>query len=107
MARDLRYAYTRKLPNNNEIADVYDGSIYKRLSAPGEFLCEDNHNYSFALWTDGVSTVKSRRKVKIWPFFLQILELSPRAQQRHSLLAAVYVGPRKPQMSMFLTSVAI
>lgn len=106
MHRDLEYPYTRIKQNIDAIEDVYDGSEYRRLSARGEFLWRENHNYSLAIWTDGVSPVKSAN-VTIWPVFVQVLELSPRARQRNSMLAAVYVGPRKPQMSQFLTPVTM
>ena len=105
IARDLEYPYTRIKRHNDAIEDVYDGSEYRRLSREGQFLWRGNHNYSLAIWTDGVSPV-STANVSIWPVFVQILELSPRARQRNSMLAAVYVGPRKPQMAQFLAPVA-
>lgn len=105
MARDLQYPYTRIKRHENAIEDVYDGSEYQRLTQEGAFLSRGNNNYSLALWTDGVSPV-STSNVGIWPVFIQVLELSARARQRNSLLAAVYVGPRKPHMSVFLMPVA-
>lgn len=104
MERDLQYPYTRRKRHANAIEDVYDGAEYRRLSQEGQFLWRGSNNYSLAMWTDGVSPVKSAN-VGIWPVFLQILELSPRARQRNSLLAAVYVGPRTPRMGHFLIPV--
>lgn len=106
MARDLEYPYTRRKRNVDAIEDVYDGSEYKRLSQEGQFLWRENHNYSLALWTDGASPVDSNT-VSIWPVFVQVLELSPLARQRHTMLAAVYVGPRKPLIHQLLTPVAL
>lgn len=105
MWRDLQYPESRRKSNVDAIEDVYDGIVYRRHSEDGGFLMRGNNNYSLAIWTDGVSPVKSAN-VGIWPVFIQVLELSPRARQRNSLLAAVYVGPRKPQMAQFLTPVA-
>lgn len=102
MARDLQYRYTRIKRNVNAIEDVYDGAEYRRLSEEGAFLARGNNNYSLAMWTDGVSPV-STASVGIWPVFIQVLELSPRARQRNSLLSAICVGPRKPHMAVFLT----
>lgn len=69
MATDLLYPYTREKHNNDAIEDVYDGTEYRRHAAG--FLHRDNHNYSLALWADGVGPVKSS-KVHIVPVFFQV-----------------------------------
>lgn len=105
MASALRYPYTRHRPNPLAMYDVYDGAQYRRHAESGGFLSENSHNYSFAIWTDGISPSKTS-PVTVWPVFLQVLELSPRARQRNTILAAVYVGPKKPLIAQFLAPVA-
>lgn len=106
IATDLEYPWTREKRDPDAMEDVYDGSVYQHLSANGEFLSQGNHNYSLAIWADGIDPVPSN-PVTVWPVFAQVLELSPRARQRNSLLAALFVGPRKPHMAKFLTPVAM
>lgn len=105
MASSLQYPQTRiKRLGPDGIEDVYDESVYRSLSQEGGFLHHENNNMSFAIWTDEVDAAIAS-KASVWPIFIQILELSPWARQRYTILAGVYVGPVKPQMTVFLTPV--
>lgn len=102
MAEALNYPQTRiKRLGQDSIEDVYDGTEYRRHSREGGFLHHTNNNYSFVIWTDGIEAADSSRAT-VWPVFMQILELSPRARQRYIILGGVYVGPQKPHMATFL-----
>ena len=103
ISTNLQYPYTRIKRHQDTIKDVYDSNTFKKLSEEGQILWREKNDYSLAVWTNGVSPFISS-KVGVWPVFVQVLELSPCALQRHSLLAAVCVGPRKPPMNKFLTS---
>lgn len=71
IARDLEYRTNRIKQREDAIEDVYDGTEYIRHSGPGGFLHPDRRNYSFAIWADSVSPVKSAN-VHITPVFMQV-----------------------------------
>ena len=72
----LSYRFTRKKKEENGIEDVYDGHLYKRLSADNGFLSNPD-NISLLDNTDGVALVRSS-KAGVWPIYYVINELPPR-----------------------------
>ena len=60
---------------DENIEDVYDGTLYKDHFQPGGLLARQL-NMSFKLNTDGVAVFKSS-KFGVWPLFLSINELPP------------------------------
>ena len=73
----LNYKTTHQKICNDNLEDIYDGSIYKELCSKG-FLWDPN-NISLTWNTDGVPLYKSS-KLSIWPFYFVINEL-PYAQR--------------------------
>ena len=63
------YHKLNTVPNNNEqsLKDIYDGTIYKKLSAANNVLSERN-SISFMWYTDGIRIFKSA-KFSIWGIF--------------------------------------
>lgn len=88
--------------NNNTIADIYDGELYKTLVQNNGPLSQPE-NLSFVLNTDGAPVFKSSN-MSIWPVFLTIneLELKQRMLPENLILAGLWFGGKKPLMSTFL-----
>ena len=59
----------------DNIEDVYDGSLYQSKSGPGGFHSEP-YNISVKLNTDGVAIFRSSQ-FGVWPLFLLVNELPP------------------------------
>lgn len=77
----LDYRINRKKVKEENIEDIYDGDVYKKIFNKSGFFCETKQNHkekhiSFQLNTDGVSLFKSSN-VEIWPLYLTINELPP------------------------------
>jgi hypothetical protein len=71
----LKERFKRKKKNETGNEDIYDGTVYQKLSLPGGPLSEDNpYNVSFTWNTDGIPVFKSS-KFSLWPFYLVINEL--------------------------------
>lgn len=90
------------------IEDIYDGNIYKKIFNKSGFFCETKPNLkekhiSFQLNTDGVSLFKSSN-VEIWPLYLTINELPPsmRYSRKHRIFAGIWFGQSKPCFKTFL-----
>lgn len=71
IAAELSYPWTRQKQNVDAIEDVYDCLLYRQHSEPGGFLHRNMHNYSFAIWADSVSPIKSSN-VHLTPIFFQV-----------------------------------
>lgn len=91
-----------RIVNNNVIADIYDGSIYKYWLNNG-FL-RDPRNISFSWYTDGIPVFKSS-KVSMTPFFLTINELPfhVRKLRENTLLLGLWFGKSKPNPNLFMS----
>ena len=75
--KHLGYRFSQDFLNDN-LRDIYSGSVYKKLLKPGGFLGSDHPlNLSFSFYTDGVNPFKSSQKQNLWPIFLMINELPP------------------------------
>ena len=72
----LEYRFNRQKKSESSIEDVYDGRLYKRLSADNGFLSSPD-NISLLGNTDGVALVRSTR-AGVWPVYYVINELPPR-----------------------------
>ena len=71
---DIQYHFHRTKKHPENVEEIYDGALYKKLSRKGGLLsCPDN--VSFLMNTDGVPVCKSS-KVSIWPLYLVINELN-------------------------------
>jgi hypothetical protein len=97
----LKSRFKRKQSEN--IEDIYDGKIYKSMSADGGPLSESHpYNISFTLNTDGVPIFKSS-KFSIWPVYLMINELpfKLRKQSENMVFCGLWFGDVKPFMATF------
>ena len=99
---DIQYRFQRTKKHPENVEEIYDGALYKKLSGKGELLsCPDN--VSFLMNTDDVSVFKSS-KVSIWPLYLVINELnySKRMAYENMIFAGLWFGEKKPAMWTFL-----
>lgn len=96
----LSYRVDRPGKAGNIISDIYDGDLYKVLSAPGEILSDPN-NLSYTFNSDGSPLYKSSR-FSIWPIHLHLNELPPNIRFKHVILAGLWFGSTEPQMHVFL-----
>ncbi|XP_041834084.1 uncharacterized protein LOC121635090 [Melanotaenia boesemani] len=96
----LSYRVDRPAKAGNIISDIYDGDLYKVLSAPGEILSDPN-NLSYTFNSDGSPLYKSSR-FSIWPIHLHLNELPPNIRFKHVILAGLWFGSTEPQMHVFL-----
>ncbi|XP_051168594.1 uncharacterized protein LOC127290000 [Leptopilina boulardi] len=98
----LSHRFTRKKQNEDNLEDIYDGKIYKKLSKNGNILSSVN-NISLMWNTDGVPLFKSS-KISIWPFYFTINELpfAERIKKENMILAGLWFGPSKPSPNLFL-----
>lgn len=95
------YRFNRKKKNVDNLEDIYDGLIYKKLVSEGFLSCKSN--VSFTWNTDGVPLFKSS-KFSIWPFFLSINELpyDDRIKKENVVLAGIWFGLHKPVPNLFM-----
>ena len=95
----VNHAKTRAKKVQENIEDIYDGSVYKYLRDSHKFNKRD-HFLTFTMNTDGIPIFKSSQTSK-WPIFLMIneLPLAVRKQQENMLLCALWFGQSKPQAS--------
>ena len=70
---DIQHRFNQKKSHPDNIEDIYDGALNKKLSGNGGFLSFPD-NVSFLMNSDGVPVFKSS-KVSIWPLYLLINEL--------------------------------
>lgn len=96
----LKYRSNRQKKHNDNIEDIFDGDLYKRLSQPNNILFDDN-NFSYIFNTDGFQA-SDLSFVSVWPVFLKIYELSPSIRDDHIILAGLWVNEQKPTMNIFL-----
>ncbi len=67
--------FQKKNLAENELSDIRDGEIYKKLlDSEDGHLFKENKAFSFLINTDGISFCK-KSKLAIWPVFLVINEL--------------------------------
>ena len=98
---ELQYPFVRET-KENVLSDVHDGSIVKELMKPGNFLAVPEHA-ALMMNTDGVQPFKSS-KHSMWPVYFSVRNLPPeiRFNEKFQIIAGVWFGPKKPDMSLFL-----
>ena len=99
---DLQYRFHRIKKHPENVEEIYDGKLCKKLSRKGGLLsCPDN--VSFLMNTDDFPVLKSS-KVSIWPLYLVINELdySKRMAYENMIFARLWFGAKKPAMWTFL-----
>ena len=98
----LRHRFQRQKQHEGNYEDIYDGSLYKNLMKPGSIL-RDGNNLSLMWNVDGVPLFKSS-KYSLWPMYLLINELpyKQRVLKENSILAGLWFGEEKPNMSFYL-----
>lgn len=101
---EIQYPFTRCAVNDC-IQDVDDGQHYRKLSGPGKFFSVPERT-GLILCADGVPLFKSSGQ-SLWPIQLCVTSLPPniRMDFRHLLLAGVWLGNVKPDMSIILQPV--
>ncbi|KAK3913091.1 Titin-like protein [Frankliniella fusca] len=93
--------YRFKQPSKAGVfSDIYDGNVYKSLSAEGGILSSP-YNFSVTFFTDGVAFGKSSNKT-IWPIYLTVNELPYHIRCQYLVLAGVYAGSHDPNQLYFL-----
>ena len=60
--------------DTNELIDIRDGALYKRVTSQEGNIFKKNEAFSFSINTDGISFCK-KSKLAIWPVYLVINEL--------------------------------
>ena len=97
----IQHRFQREKKNRNNVEDIYDGLLYKKLASEGILSSPDN--LSFLMNTDGVPVFKSS-KVSIWPLYLIINELPyhKRMANENMIFAGLWFGEKKPAMWTFL-----
>jgi len=80
-------------PIDQNISDIYDGSMYKYWMN-NEFL-KNPHNFSLSWYTDGVPVFKSTQ-ISMWPIYLTINELpfKDRKTPENTLLLGLWFGKK-------------
>ncbi|XP_034245517.1 uncharacterized protein LOC117647730 [Thrips palmi] len=101
----IQYRFNRTKQHDDNIEDVYDGSIYQECTNSG-FLANPN-NISFFTFFDGVSLFK-KSSFSIWPLYLTINELkySQRTRKENIILAGIWFGKSKPNPNLFLQPIS-
>lgn len=97
----LKHRFYRSKKKADNIEDVYDSLLYKKLSENDGALSSLN-NITFTVNTDGIPVFKSS-KTSIWPIFLMINELpyKMRSNRNFMILSGLWYGSDKPSMNLF------
>lgn len=100
-------ACSRKDDDTAGITDVSDGTAYRKMLSDDEFLTNADYNITAILNTDGVNLYSSS-KVELWPIFMAINELNPKARfsRNNVLLVAIWQGKGKPPFKQYVESLA-
>lgn len=99
----IQQRFKRSKRKENNIEDIYDGSIYRSMSSDnGPLSGSYPYNLSFTLNTDGIPVFKSS-KLSIWPMYLMINELpfKQRKKSENMILCGLWFGDQKPFMMSF------
>lgn len=98
----LKYRFTRET-DVDCVSDVFDGSLYEKLSAEGEIL-SDARNVSITFNSDG-SPVFKHTNNSLWPIQFRVNEMPPdvRFDKSKTMVAGLWFGKAEPEMSTFFT----
>lgn len=97
----LRHRFQRKKEQEDAYEDIFDGEVYRNLSAPGQVLSHW-YNMSYTLNTDGFPVGGKFGKQSCWPIYIQINELPHKLRSKFMLLAGIFVGKKDPNMNVFM-----
>eukprot|EP00731_Ephydatia_muelleri_P012555 Em0006g1449a len=97
----LQYPFTRRQETDMQ-HDLQDGSKYRALMQPGEFLSVPEH-IGLILCSDGIPVFKSSG-LQLWPIELCIANLPPeiRYNVQYLLVGGLWLGSVKPDMNKIL-----
>eukprot|EP00731_Ephydatia_muelleri_P032131 Em0023g638a len=97
----LQYPFTRRQETDMQ-HDLQDGSKYRALMQPGEFLSVPEH-IGLILCSDGIPVFKSSG-LQLWPIELCIANLPPeiRCNVQYLLVGGLWLGSVKPDMNKIL-----
>lgn len=85
---------------DNLIRDIYDGKCYREFIK--DLSPEDRYNYITVVFnTDGAPLFESS-SYSIWPIYIMLNELPFSVRSSQLLLAGLWFGKSKPEMSVFL-----
>jgi len=103
--KQKRAMKSRMEMNDNTITDITDGSAYKQIV--NEFQGSDVV-LTALLNTDGVNLYSSS-KIELWPIFLAINELNPKARfsRENLLLIGIWQGKGKPAFKLYFKSISV
>ncbi|KAK3931698.1 Maintenance of telomere capping protein 2 [Frankliniella fusca] len=99
-AEKLKYKYQRKKYVEENIEDVYDGSVYKKAE---QDILINSRNLSLTWYSDGISIYECST-YSVWLVMFIINELPP--EERHKpenvLIGGLWGGDGKPHPNIFL-----
>lgn len=84
--KGLNYRFERE-NNSGDLRDIFDGKMYKKLSAPGKILSH-KWNFSYTFNTDGCTPSRSS-KTKVWPIYVTINELPKHLRRKYMILVGI------------------
>lgn len=92
--------------NNNTLTDITDGKAY--LTIMKEYEGFNGYCLTALLNTDGVNLYSSS-KVELWPIFLALNELNPKARfsRDNLLLVGIWQGKGKPPFQSYIKSLSV
>lgn len=93
----------QEISESNYITCVFDCHRYKSLSSTNDFG-DSKYNLTWRISIDGVP-ISNSSNVSAWPIFLTVNELPAHLKRRHALLAGVWVGNKKPNISSIMEPV--
>ena len=101
----INHRFQRQKQHIDHYEDIYDGLLYKRFMSPGGVL-ESINNLSLLWNVDGIPLFKSS-KYSLWPIYFVINELPYRQRilKENCILAGLWFGEAKPNMSIYLKTV--
>lgn len=88
----LQKNQTYRFTNRENIEDIYDGDLYKKLKLT---ILKSFQNFSVNMFVDGAAFFKSGSR-SCWPILLSINELPPSLRSKKLLLAGLWFGPKQP-----------
>lgn len=79
----------------NEISDVNDGKIYKKLKSKSDSFL----TYNFSV--DGLALLNNT-KGSLWPILVTINEIPPTVRFQNVLLARLWLGKKEPKLDIYM-----
>lgn len=91
---DLDYCKSREKENEDALEDIFDGSLYSKVSDKGRYK-------TFNFFIDGLQVTSSSKK-SAWPVLCTLNNLSPVKRRKHILMASLWLGKDKPVCNEYL-----